>query len=57
MYVERVPLANGAGFRVLYLHIGAWPMGLPERTYRETQGRPVQVRLGGLTHPRAQYSA
>ena len=32
-------------------------MGLPERTYRETQGRPVQVRLGGLTHPRAQYSA
>ena len=32
-------------------------MGLPERTYRETHGRPVQVRLGGLTHPRAQSSA
>ena len=24
-------------------------MGLPERTYRETHGRLVQVRLGGLT--------
>ena len=56
-YLGPRALANGSAFRVLYLHIGAWPMGLPERTYRETHGRPVQVRLGGLTHPRAQSSA